>query len=62
MTWINLRFRDPVIGEFLLTPEEQQAGRLDAERRPEAETARADRAEAEVRRLGELLGKRGDTE
>ena len=44
----ELRFRDPVSGEFLLTPEQQQAGRLEAEE--------------EVRRLGGLLGKRGGPE
>ena len=52
----DLRFRDPAGGEFLLTPHEQRVGRL------EAETARADRAEAEVRRLRALLEERGGTE
>ena len=52
----DLRFRDPANGEFLLTPHEQRVGRL------EAETARADRAEAEVRRLRELLEERGGTQ
>ena len=54
----ELRFRDPISGEFLLTPEEEQAGRLDAERRAAAEASRADReararaeAATEVRRL-----------
>ena len=42
----ELRFRDPANGEFLLTPVEQQAGRL----------------EAEVRRLRALLQERGGTE
>ena len=51
----ELRFRDRASGEFLLTPEEERAGRLEAERRAEAETARADRAEAEVRRIRERL-------
>ena len=43
----ELRFRDPVSGEFLLTPEQQQAGRLEAEE--------------EVRRLRALLEERGGT-
>ena len=65
----ELRLRDPVSGEFLLAPEEQQAGRLEAERRAEAESVRADReararleAEAEVRRLRELLEETGRIE
>ena len=37
----DLRFRDPSGGEFLLTPHEQRVGRLEAESRAEAETARA---------------------
>ena len=71
----ELRLRDPSTGEFLLTPEEQQAAHLQAERRVVAEGVRADRAElerdqeakarqeaeAEVRRLRELLGERGGT-
>ena len=54
----ELRLRDPASGEFLLTPEEEQAGRLEAERRALlAERARDDdeagrrEAEAEVRQL-----------
>ena len=43
----ELRFPDPVSGEFLLTPEQQQAGRLEAEE--------------EVRRLGALIEERGGT-
>ena len=58
----DLRFRDPSGGEFLLTPHEQRVGRLEAESRAEAETARAARAEAEVRRLRALLEERGGTE
>ena len=65
----ELRFRDPVSGEFLLTPEEEQASRLEAESRAAAETSRADReasarleAEAEIRRLRALLEERGGTE
>ena len=44
----ELRLRDPVSGEFLLTPEQQQAVLLEAE--------------AEVRRLRDLLEERGGTE
>ena len=58
----DLRFRDPASGEFLLTPHEQRVGRLEAESRAEAETARAARAEAEVRRLRDLLEERGGTQ
>ena len=58
----DLRFRDPAGGEFLLTPREQRVGRLEAESRAEAETARAARAEAEVRWLRALLEERGGTE
>ena len=72
----DLRFRDPASQQFLLTPEEQQAGRLEAERRVVAHSVRADRAglewdqeararreaEAEVRRLRALLEEHGGTE
>ena len=65
----DLRFRDPAGGEFLLTPHEQRVGRLEAESRAAAESGRADReasarleAEAEVRRLRELLGESAGTE
>ena len=44
----ELRFRDPGSGEFLLTPVEQGISRM-------TEAGRADRAEAEVRRLRERL-------
>ena len=54
----DLRFRDPVSGEFLPTHEETRAeaeaerARAEAERaRAEAERARAEAAEAELRRL-----------
>ena len=42
----ELRFRDPMTGEFLPTPEELQAERDAAESRADAEQARADTAEA----------------
>ena len=65
----DLRLRDPASGEFLLTPEEHQEGRLEAESRAATEASRADReasarleAEAEVRRLRELLEECGSTE
>ena len=72
----DLRFRDPVSGEFLLMPEEERAARLETERRLEVESVRAERAElqrdqeaaarqvaeAEVGRLRELLGESGGTE
>ena len=47
----RLRFRDPISGRWLLTPEEERAGRLEAESRVEEE--RASRLEAETR-LAEL--------
>ena len=43
----ELRFRDPSTGKFLLTPEEQQAARIEAEARAEQE--RSDRLAAETR-------------
>ena len=72
----DLRFRDPVSGEFLLMPEEERAARLETERRLEVESGRAERAElerdqeaaarqvaeAEVGRLRALLGESGGTE
>ena len=72
----ELRFRDPESGEFLLTPEEERAARLETESRLEVESVRAERAElerdqeagarqvaeAEVGRLRDLLGESGGTE
>ena len=43
----ELKFRDPSTGEFLLTPAEQQAARIEAEARAERE--RVDRLAAEAR-------------
>ena len=58
----DLRFRDPVSREFLLMPEEEQAGRREAERRAllaererDEQAAGRREAEAEIRQLRERL-------
>ena len=62
--WVDgeLRFWDPVAGHWLLSQEEEREGRLAAETRAETEAFRADRAEAELRRLRERLAELGDVE
>lgn len=47
----TLRFRDPASGQFLLTPEEERAGRMAAESRAAALEARLAEMETELRRL-----------
>ena len=47
----EVRFRDPSTGKFLLTPEEQQASRIDAETRAQAAEIRVAALEAELREL-----------
>ena len=50
------------MGHWLLRGDEEREGRLAAESRAEAEAFRADRAEAELRRLRERLAELGDIE
>ncbi len=61
--WIDgeLRFWDPVAGRWLLSHEEEKEGRLTAENQAEEERARADRAEAELRRLRNRLEELGES-
>ena len=58
----DLRWYDPVAGEYLQTYEEVTAHAEQESERADNEAARADRAEAELRRLRELLADRESTD